>query len=70
MWLITKLIIKKKKNKHNQIVFIAKSKLNSMELLISKALINSNISPDEFALVNNLRKEYEDKKGEIKNLKI
>ena len=70
MWLITKLIIKKKKNKHNQIVFIAKSKLNSMELLISKALINSNISPDEFALVNNLRKEYDDKKGEIKNLKI
>ena len=70
MWLIIKLIIKKKKNKHNQIVFIAKSKLNSMELLISKALINSNISPDEFALVNNLRKEYDDKKGEIKNLKI
>ena len=41
-----------------------------MELLISKALINSNISPDEFALVNNLRKEYDDKKGEIRNLKI
>ena len=34
-----------------------------MEVLISKALINSNISHDEFALVNVL-KEYEDMKIE------
>ena len=37
-----KSIIKKKK-KHDKIVLLAKSKLNSMEILISKALIDSNI---------------------------
>ena len=39
-----KSIIKKKKKKHNKIEFLPRSKLNSIEVLISKALINSNIS--------------------------
>ena len=33
-----------KKNKHHKVVLLAKSKLNSIEVLISKALIDSNIS--------------------------
>ena len=52
------IIIKKKKNKHNKIVLLAKSKLNCKEVLISKALVNSNISHDEFVLGNNVLKEY------------
>ena len=36
-----KSIIKKNKNKHDKIVLLAKSKLNSIEVLISKALIDS-----------------------------
>ena len=47
---------------------LAKSKLNSIEVLISKALIDSNISHDEFVLINNVLKEYEEMKEEIKNL--
>ena len=39
-----KSIIMKKKKKHDKIVLLAKSKLNSIEALISKALINSVIS--------------------------
>ena len=31
-------------------------------MLISKALINSNISHDEFVLINNVQKEYADMK--------
>ena len=50
-----KSIIKKKK-KHDKIVWLAKSKLNSIEVLISKALIDSNISHDEFVLMNNVLK--------------
>ena len=45
--------IKKMKKKHDKIVLLAKSKLNSMEVLISKALLDSNISYDEFTLMNN-----------------
>ena len=39
-----KSIIKKKKKKHDKILPLAKSKLNSVEVLISKAFIDSNIS--------------------------
>ena len=37
-------ITKKQKKKHDEIVLLAKSKLNSIGVLISKALIDSNIS--------------------------
>ena len=46
---------------------LAKSKLNSVEVLISKALINSNISHDEFVLINNALKEFYNMKKEFKN---
>ena len=39
----------------------------SIEVLISKALIDSNISHDEFVLTNNLLKEFYDMNEEIKN---
>ena len=41
-----KSIIKKKKKNHDKIVSIAKYKLSRIEVLISKALIDSNISND------------------------
>ena len=62
-------INKKKKKKHYKIVLLAKPKLNSMEVLISQALIDSVISHDEFVLINNVLKEYNEIKKEIKNLK-
>ena len=49
---------------------LAKFKLNSIEVLISKALIDSVISHDEFVLINNVLKEYNKMKEEIKNMKI
>ena len=48
---------------------LASTKLNSIEVLISKALFNLYISLDESVLVNNVLKEYDDMKEEIKNLK-
>ena len=58
---------KKKKQKHDKIVLLAKSKLNSTDVLISKALTDSNIIHDEFALINNALKVFHDMKEEIKN---
>ena len=57
-----KSIIKKKK-KHDKIILLGKDKLNAIEVLISKALINSYVSNDEFVSVNNVLREY----NEIKN---
>ena len=62
-----KAILKKKK-KHDEIVLLTKTKLNSTEVLISKALIDSYFRHDEFVLVDNMLKEYDNMKVEIKNL--
>ena len=65
---IKRSIIKKKKKKHDKIVLLAKSQLNSIEALISKALIDSNIGHDEFVVINNVLKEYDkmkEKKAKI-----
>ena len=59
--------MKKKKKKHGKIVLLAKYKLNSIEVLISKALTDSVISHDEFVLINSVLKEYDEMKEEIKN---
>ena len=59
-----KSIIKKKKKKHDKIVLLGKDKLNTIEVLISKALIDSLISNDEFISVNNALREYNKMKEE------
>ena len=59
--------IKKTKKKHDKIVPLIKGKLNAIEVLISKALIDSYISHDEFVSVNNVLKEYNETKEEIKS---
>ena len=53
--------------KHDKIVLLAKSKLNSTEVLISKTLIDSNFSHDEFVLIYNLLKKFYNMKEETKN---
>ena len=57
------------KNKHDKIVLLVKSKLNSIEVLISKALIDSNISHGEFVVINNVLQKDDGMKKEIKYLK-
>ena len=39
-----KFVIKKKKKKHDKIVILARARLSSIEVLISKTLINPNLS--------------------------
>ena len=59
--------MQKKKKKHDKIVWPAKTKLNTVEVLISKALIDSNINHDEFVSLSNVLREYGNIKEEIKN---
>ena len=61
-----KSIIKKKKKKHNELAMLGKDKLNAIEVLISKFLIDSYISHEEFVSVNNVLKEYNEMKNGIK----
>ena len=60
-----KSINKKNKKKHDKIS-LAKCKLNSIQVLISKALTDLNISHDEFVVIHVLKEVY-DMKEKIKN---
>ena len=53
------------KKKHGKIVLLTKSKLNIIVVVISKALIDSNISHDKHFLINNVLKELYHMKKEI-----
>ena len=72
IWAITaeinkhKSIIKKNKKKHDKIVLLARTKLNSIVVLISNPLIDSYVSQDHFVLVKNLLRECEYMNEEIK----
>ena len=55
-------IIKKKKKKHDKTVLLGKDKLNTIEDLIYKALIDSYISHDELVPVKNVLREYKEMK--------
>ena len=47
-----------KKKKHNEIIMLARSKLNSIEGKVSEALTNSEISHEDFMIVINEEKNY------------
>ena len=64
-----KSIINKENKKYDKMLLLAKTKLNRIVASISKALIDSNVSHDEFILTNNALKVYGDLKEEIENLK-
>ena len=71
-FLITTGIVKKllkttriKKKKHNKTVMLARSKLNSIESKISKALENNEISHENFTTILNEEKKYRELKESI-----
>ena len=58
--------IKNKKKKHNKIVILARSKLNSIESKISEALVNNEISHEHFMIILNEKKKYWELKQSIR----
>ena len=63
---------RKKNKKHDKILVLAKSKLNSVEILISQALIDMKISHEEFITILNEKDKYEKIKNNLisKNEKL
>ena len=61
-------ITKNKKKKHDKILMLAKSKLNSNETLVSQALIDMEISHEEFILILKEKNKYEKMKENVKNV--
>ena len=55
-----------KKKKHNKIVMLARSKLNSIERKISEALINNEISHEDFMIILNEQTKFREVKESIR----
>ena len=51
-------MVRNKKKKHNKNVMLARSKLHSIESKISEALINNEISHEDFITIFNEEKKY------------
>ena len=58
--------IRNKKKKHNKIVMLARSKLNSIENKISKALMDNEINHEDFETIINEEKKYRELKENIR----
>ena len=57
-----------KKKKDDKILMLAKSKLSSIETLVSQALIDMEINHEEFVTILNERDKYEKMKENLKNV--
>ena len=63
-------LTKKRKKKHNQIIVLAKNKLNTIDTLLSSALNGSEISHEEFSNIITEENIYENIKENIKELTV
>ena len=60
-------VTKKRKKKHNKIIALAKSKLNTIDTLLSSVLSDSRISHEEFTNIITEKNIYENIKENIKD---
>ena len=60
-------ITRNKKKKHDKILMLAKSKLNSIDTLISQALIDMDISHEEFITILKEKDRYEMMKDNLRD---
>ena len=60
-------LTRNKKKKQNKILMLAKSKLNSNENLIPQALIDMDISHEEFDAILNEKDKYEKMKDNLRS---
>ena len=61
-------VTKIRKKKHNKIIALAKSKVNTIDTLLSSALNDSKISHEDFTNIITEKNIYENIKENIKNM--
>ena len=61
-------VTKKRKKKHNNIIALAKNKLNMIDTLLSTALNDFEISHEDFTNITTEKNIYENIKENIKNM--
>ena len=61
-------ITKTKKKEDDKVPILAKSKLNSIEILVSQALIEMEVGHEKFITILNQRHKYEKMKENLRNV--
>ena len=61
-------ITRNKKKKHDKILMLAKSKLSSIETLVSQALIDMEISHEEFNAIIREKEKYKRMKENVRSI--
>ena len=61
-------IARHKKKKHDKVLMLPKSKLNSIETLVSQVLIDMEISHEEFITILKEKDKYENMKENVRNV--
>ena len=67
---ITKKLLyetKKRNKKHRKVLYLGKNKLDCIEALISQAIIDLQISHEEFKMIVDEKKDYDHQKENIIN---
>ena len=60
-------VTRNKKKKHNKILMLAKSKLNSLKTLISQTLVDMEISHEEFVTILKEKDKYEEMEENLRS---
>ena len=62
---------KRKKKKRNKLLYLAKNKLDCVEMLVSKSVMDGTIDHNEFtAIIKEKKKDYDCKKNEVDRSKL
>ena len=60
-------ITRSKKKKHDKVLILAKSKLNSIETIVSQALVDMEICREEFIAIFQEKGKYKKMKENVRN---
>ena len=60
----------KRKKKHNKLLYLAKNKLDCVQMLVSKSVQDGIIDHDEFRAIMKEKKDYDNQKNEGDKRKI
>ena len=57
----------KRKKRHDKVHYLARNKLDCIEMLISQSIMDLNINQDEFKMIMNEKEDYDNQKNNIIN---
>ena len=61
---------KTRKKKHNKLLYLAKNKLDCVEMLVSKSVMDGIIDHNEFLAIMKEKKDYDCQKNEVDGSKL